>query len=219
MAEELTLKTKIVRVDLQSGGLAGGFSVRVKQIADLDPLLARVKVEDDIPFWAELWPSSLALARYLWQGADLTGYKTLELGAGLGLSGIVAGLKGASVLQTDLVVESLNWARENAVLNGLETIRYQQADWRDFRVEGTFDLIIGSDVLYEPKLHPHLESILSSRLAPGGRTCLADPGRTGGELFIETLQGKGWSVTKETITVLHDGLTNSINIYQVERRN
>lgn len=219
MSDRTMLKTKVVNIDLESPESTPGFSVKVKLIADLDPLLAKVKVDDDIPFWAELWPSSLGLARYLWQRTDLSGLKLLELGAGLGLSGIVASLKGARVLQTDLVGESLDWARENALLNGLDNIGYQQADWRDFQVEGAFDMIIASDVLYEPKLHVFLESILSKLLAPKGVAYLADPGRTGGKLFIESLQGKGWSVTVERIPVVHDGLSNTINISRLERGN
>lgn len=219
MSEQNILETKIITLDLESPEAGKGFSVKVKQIADLDPLLAKVKVEDDIPFWAELWPSSLGLARYLWQQPGLDGLQVLELGAGLGLSGIVAGLKGAKVLQTDLVTESLDWARENALLNGVENIQYRQADWRDFQLEDTFDLIIASDVLYEPKLHVFLEAILCTFLAPRGRAYLADPGRIGGKLFIERLQGNGWSATEERITVVHDGLTNTISIFKLERGN
>lgn len=112
----LSLKSEELIVDL------GGQTVKLKTVADLEPLLARVEEDDDIPFWAELWPSALGLARFIWQGPDLAGQKVLELGAGLGLPGIAAAFKGAAVTQTDLVPASLEWARENARLNGFGLI-------------------------------------------------------------------------------------------------
>src|SRR4051794_19415431 len=47
--------------------------------------------EEFLPYWADLWPSALALARALAPRA-LRGARTLELGCGVGLPSIAAAL-------------------------------------------------------------------------------------------------------------------------------
>src|SRR5437868_15453712 len=56
--------------------------------------------EGFLPYWAELWPSGLALARHV-AGLELDGLRVLELGRGLGLPSLTAALPGADVLATD----------------------------------------------------------------------------------------------------------------------
>ena len=57
--------------------------------------------EDEfMPYWAELWPSGLALARRL-AGRALRGARVVELGCGLGLPSLVAARGGGRVLATD----------------------------------------------------------------------------------------------------------------------
>ena len=173
-----------------------GRELRIRADASLDALLDQAKSEDDIPFWAELWPSSRALAAWLWE-RDLRGLSVLELGCGVGLAGIAAALRGARVLQTDYAPGALALARENALRNGCPDIAQQVADWRDFPPLGRFDLILGADILYEPRVHVHLRQVLERHLRPGGRAVLADPGRLGAEQFMAAAERAGWRWTLE----------------------
>jgi hypothetical protein len=50
-----------------------------------------------LPYWAELWPSAISLARYLHE-RDLAGARAIELGCGVGLPTIAALTRGAQVL-------------------------------------------------------------------------------------------------------------------------
>ena len=59
-----------------------------------------------MPYWAELWPSGLALADYV-ATLDLAGRRVLELGCGLALPSFAAALGGADVLATDWAPEAL----------------------------------------------------------------------------------------------------------------
>src|SRR6266487_96280 len=56
--------------------------------------------EELLPYWAELWPSGVALARAV-AGRALRGARTLELGCGLGTASVAAALAGGRVLATD----------------------------------------------------------------------------------------------------------------------
>ena len=69
---------------------------------DRDALLTEEAFEHEefLPYWAELWPSALALARVVAR-RPLTGRRVIELGCGLGLPSITAALAGGRVLATD----------------------------------------------------------------------------------------------------------------------
>nr|MBO2507243.1 hypothetical protein [Bacillota bacterium] len=168
-----------------------GRRLHIEAYASTDALLERAVTADDIPFWAELWPASRALAGWLWR-QDLRRLRVLELGCGVGLAGIAAALRGARVLQTDYVPEALALARVNARRNGCRSITRRLADWRRFPDLGRFDLILGADILYEPRLHGCLAGILERHLEPTGRAVLADPGRLGAERFVAAMEALGW---------------------------
>lgn len=180
-----------------------GRTFKMKVIDDIDYLLGLVKSDDDVPFWAVLWPAAEGMSEYFWDNIDFRGQRVLELGAGLGLVGIVTAAKEAGVVQTDFIPEALELAKENAKINGINNITYSLSDWREFSLTEKFDWIVGSDILYEPNLHPHLKSIFSNNLKTGGCIALADPGRDDAQKFIKQLVTEGFTV--ETVTrEVHD---------------
>ena len=75
--------------------------------------------EEFLPYWAELWPSSVALAKAVGARA-LRGAPTLELGCGLGLASIAAARAGGRVLATDWSAEAIRFTTGNAARNSLE---------------------------------------------------------------------------------------------------
>lgn len=179
------------------------------QPRDLEPLLARVREDDDIPFWAELWPAAEGLAHWLEERtAWLKGKKVLELGCGLGLVGLVAGAAGAQVWQTDFAPLALELAARNATSNGLN-LEQCLLDWREWRQLGQFDLVIGSDLFYEPTLHPDLFKTIDLNLVPNGIAIFSDPGREGGQAFLKLLKQQGWLVEETS--------QDQINIFLVRR--
>lgn len=191
----------------------------IKSIEDVDWLLELVKTDDDVPFWAVLWPAAVSMSEYFWEYVDFSGLRVLELGAGLGLAGMVASAKGASTVQTDFIPESLQLAKENAEINGINNISYLLADWRSFPIEEQFDRIIGSDILYEPKLHPCLEKIFADNLKSGGTVVIADPGREDAKKFIRKLSQGLFSletVTRETYDCGHKII---VTIYFLTKKN
>lgn len=169
----------------------GGFHWSIYSVANVDDLVDRAASVEDLPFWADLWPSALALAGNLIR-CNLQNKSVLELGAGVGLAGLAAREAGADVVQSDFVPLALEFCRVNALKNGVDGIRLLQADWRHFPCEPRYDIICGSDILYEPALHPHLQSIFETVLRPGGRVILADPMRPHADAFSRRMRSAGW---------------------------
>src|SRR4051812_49818030 len=86
---------------------------------DADALLDEHAFEEDefLPYWAQLWPSGVALARTVAARA-LKGARVLEVGCGLGLPSIAAARAGGRVLATDWSPAAVELLRANARRNG-----------------------------------------------------------------------------------------------------
>lgn len=183
-----------------------------------DDLLDTVQTDGDLqrfPYGLLLWTSAVGLARRLAAEATLVRGKTvLELGAGVGLPGMVAQALGAKVTQTDYQADALNLARINAHRNGVEGIRYLLADWREFYPAEAYDVVIGSDVLYERTLHADVARILRRALAPGGTLLFVDPLRPQAVEFMSRLEGEGWRVEMEGLTVEWQDETREIALFR-----
>jgi predicted nicotinamide N-methyase len=142
--------------------------------------------EEYLPYWAELWPSSLALARFV-GGRALHAARTLELGCGLGLPSLAAAAAGGRVLATDWSPESVAMTARNAERNGLavETLRCSWTAPEPLLARGPWDLVLASDVLYERRNGETLLPLLPRLLAPRGEVWLAEPGRPTAAAFLE----------------------------------
>ncbi len=173
--------------------LLGARTLEVRAASSLEPLLAEAD-PDRIPFWAMLWPSAPALARHLADGALGAGRRVLELGCGVGLSGIAAAALGARVTQTDRFPEAVLAARGNARRNGVRGLRCAAADWRAWPFISRWPLIVGSDILYERSAHGALRGVLERSLEPGGTVLLTDPCRPMSLAFLVAMERSGWSV-------------------------
>ena len=115
--------------------------------------------EEFLPYWAELWPSAVAVARAVVE-LRLAGLRVVELGCGLALPSIVAALGGADVLATDWSPDALGVAAANAERNGA-------------RVE--MQLVAWSEASRLLELLPSL----------GPEILLADPSRPNAQRFLE----------------------------------
>ncbi len=205
------IATEILDVD------TGDRVFKLKAVKDIDSLLNLVENDDDVPFWAVLWPAAKGMARFLWNYPGLEGKSILELGAGLGLAGMVAAARGGCVTQTDFVPEALEYCQFNSELNGIDDITRILADWRSFDIGQRFDLVVGSDILYEPTLHPYLQDIFSNNVKPGGRIILSDPGRKDAQEFIRKLVKQGFEQAVFDYRVEDAGLYYNVNVYVLIR--
>ena len=156
-----------------------------------DPIVEqRYKADNYLPYWPIIWPSGLMLAaRILTETTSppippSMDARAIDLGCGLGTTGIAAALRGWHVTFTDYDPEAIEFAAHNALRNGIppDRIRALHMDWRD-PLQETFPWVLASDVLYERRLHPLLLSAIQKLLAPGGHAWVSDPQRTAAEDF------------------------------------
>jgi predicted nicotinamide N-methyase len=139
--------------------------------------------DEFLPYWAELWPSGLALARDV-SSLDVDGLRVLELGCGLGLPALAASLRGADVLATDWAEDAVGLLRRNAERNGvfLRVARVRWSEPEPLLRAAPWDLVLGADLLYEARNAEQLTELLP-RL--GGEVVLAEPGRPHAGAFLE----------------------------------
>ena len=187
----------------------GGRDLRLLRPRDADALLDEEAFEREefLPYWAELWPSSLALARAI-AGRALRGARTLELGCGLGLPSIVAALAGGRVLATDWSAEAVAMTAANAERNDaeLETLVCSWTEPQPLLDRAPWDLILASDVLYEARNGEVLLELLP-RLGPD--VLLADPGRPAAGRFLETAE-RDWTIESRAVSELANGAVHRL---------
>jgi methyltransferase-like protein 23 len=169
-----------------------------------------------LPFGSALWPAAIALAHEL-AARVLRGVSLLELGAGTGLPGIVAATLGARVVQTDRNAAALLVCRRNAERNGV-VLEQRAADWAAWNEPGTYDIIVGADILYADGIHPQLRHIFETNLAPGGRLLLADPFRPTSFELLEAMGSSGWNVAMTKWTVGAVPPARPIGVFELTRR-
>lgn len=195
LSAHAALAARLARVPLYRHRLtAAGRDWLVDAVKDQDLLLAAADHFDAFPYGLLLWDSAVVLADALASLGRLDGKRLLELGSGVGLAGLAARHLGAEVVQTDHAAEALELARRNAALNGIEGIAQRLADWARWDGTECFDLVIGSDVLYDGSAHAPIAKVLEASLTDGGTVLLADPGRTATPFFIRDMTAAGWRV-------------------------
>jgi len=189
-------------------------SIPFTQIADPDRVLDQVAEQEDrlerlsgrrtdgdqlhLPYWAELWDSALGIGQLLVRRrAEFAGRAAMDLGCGMGLAGTVAARIGMHVLFADLEPPALLFAQLNS-LPDAPRVRTRRLNWQTDRLDERFDLILGADILYERKQWDFLEPFWRAHLATGATVLLGEPGRQTGEMFIDWIGQRGWSLERHS---------------------
>lgn len=198
----------------------GPFSIEFFRVANpselSDSLDAESFGEDErFPYWAELWPSGLALARFLARRGLQGAVVALELGCGMGLAGVTAAVLGARVTFTDFEPHALAFAAANHALNLGRPARLLQVDWRDPPEGLSAPLVLAADVLYERRFLEPFLATLRRVLAPGGTALISEPGRRVAEGTVEGLEREGYRRELHLEEVTVGGLEHSVWIHEV----
>jgi predicted nicotinamide N-methyase len=175
-------------------------SLLISRPVDYDRLIddAAADPEQNLPYWAELWPSGIALAAKIARDpAIVQGKCVLELGCGLGVTAIAALRAGADLLATDYSPEALALCSLNALEQAGAEPKTLRVNWREPSTrlhdagEG-YPVVLAADVLYELRDVDPLLALAERVVAPDGELWLAEPGRPPAARFLESIGARGW---------------------------
>jgi predicted nicotinamide N-methyase len=129
------------------------------------------------PLFGHIWPSARVLALAM-NSHDLTGKRILEIGAGLALASLVIHRRAGNMTVSEWHPLSQDFLEQNLVLNGMSPLKYHSGNWAELNPGlGQFDLIIGSDILYERQQPDQLAAFIDRHAAPLAEIIIVDPDR------------------------------------------
>jgi predicted nicotinamide N-methyase len=145
-----------------------------------DPLGIAENLGISSSFWSlfgVVWPSSLVLAEFM-SDYPLGKKRILEIGCGMALSSLLLNKLNADITATDYHPEVGGFLLDNTLLNKGKPIAYEQTDWACLDDNlGLFDLVIGSDLLYEDAHVALLAQFIQRHANPQCEVIIVDPGR------------------------------------------
>lgn len=158
------------------------------------------------PLFGMVWPSGLQLAACLAAHPVRAGERILEIGCGLALPSLVAHRRGADITASDCHPLAASFLRANLLLNGLQPLSYRHGQWntparpreregrhRGSVVRGRFDLVIGSDLLYERDVRGGLAAFIAHHAQADAQVWIVDPDRGNRSAFHRAMAAAGFS--------------------------
>jgi len=139
-----------------------------------------------------IWPSSQILAN-LMNNYNIENKRILEVGCGIALSSLVLNHRDADITTTDFNPEVQNFLNENVRINEGSIIPFECANWANSDDSlGKFDLIIGSDILYEQFHLEDLSRFLNEHANESCEIIIVDPGRGNHAKFTKMMVALGY---------------------------
>ncbi len=162
----------------------GGSDFRIRallnrqQFSDPDGSAERAGVAPaSWPLFGVVWPAGLALAEEMCH-FPIAGKSILEIGCGIALTSLVLARRGANITACDYHPLAETFLQHNVALNDLPALPFCTAPWLGPNpLLGRFDLIVGSDLLYEPDHAELLAGFIGRHAQPASQVLIADPGR------------------------------------------
>ena len=169
-----------------------------QQYADVDGIALRLGISSATwPLFGIVWASGTVLA-HLMAEHEIDGLRILEVGCGIALASLVLNQRHANITATDYHPEAGNFLRENVTLNHGSAIPFVRTGWEDEATElGVFDLIIGSDILYERDHAGQIAAMMLRHARPDAELLITDPGRGNSGPFTRAMAAQGYTVTEQ----------------------
>lgn len=194
--------------------VAGGQPLEIRALLDnqqyADPLGAAAAAGISPASWALfglIWPSAQKLAD-LMQAWEFGKRRVLEIGCGLALASMVVHRRGGTVTASDRHPLAADFLRANLLLNQLPTLPYRVGNWETANPAlGRFDLIIGSDLLYEPDPAGRLAAFIECHAEAAAEVLIIDPDRGNRGAFKHRMDALGFGLSETRLLApLHDGV-------------
>ena len=177
-------------------------------------------LKEDVPFpyWARLWPSAVAMCRFLAANRTLLkNKKVLELASGLGLPGLMAAQIAAEVVVSDYDPNAVEMMNSSITANALSNIDARQLDWHHLPENLGPDVLLLSDINYNPTAFETIYHVLTGFLEKGVIIVLTTPQRLLARPFIERLLP--WVIQRDELLIELDAEQTYISIFVMAKSN
>jgi predicted nicotinamide N-methyase len=140
------------------------------------------------PFWAKLWPSSIALLDVLNAHPHLIQNKhVLEIGAGIGLPSLMMASITKSIQISDYNLEAVELLQKNIEHLQLPNVQAIQLDWNNLPENIQPEVLILSDVNYDPTQFETLKKLIEKFIHQGCTVILSTPHRIMASPFVNSI--------------------------------
>jgi len=164
------------------------------------------------PLFGLLWPSGVHLAALMALRPVCSREQILEIGCGLALASLVSHRRGATVTASDCHPLAESFLKENLRLNRLPPLNYRHGHWgypsqppvreaalATRALQAQYDLVIGSDLLYERDTNANFAAFIARHLAPAGEVWIIDPNRGNRSAFNRQMGAQGFLIREERL--------------------
>ncbi|MEO5947036.1 MAG: methyltransferase [Chitinophagaceae bacterium] len=169
------------------------------------------------PYWAQVWHAAIGLCIFLQQHPEYIKNRTvLELGAGLGLPGIVAAATAKDICISDKSPEVIAIVQQSVLHHQLNNVSCKVIDWNDIDAVPVSEVVLLSDINYEPDAFAALTKMIVHFLDNNCTIILCTPQRLMGKAFVESLLA--YCITNATIPVQLRGKQENISVFVLVKK-
>jgi predicted nicotinamide N-methyase len=169
------------------------------------------------PYWAKVWPSAIALHNLLKKHPSLIRDKTvLELGAGVGLPALMIADITKSIIISDYNSKAVELLQKNIAHLQLQNVQAMQLDWNTIPENITAEVVILSDVNYDPTQFETLTKLIEKFIHQGCTIILSTPQRIMASPFV--LELASYIVAEYLELVDENGVTKEISILVLSKK-
>lgn len=169
-----------------------------RQFLDLDGVAEKLGISSALwPIFGVVWKSSIILANFI-QDYQYKNKRVLEVGCGIGLTSLFLNHFLADITATDIHPEAENFLKENVLLNKGRDLPFFRTGWGDKKSDmGEFDLIVGSDLLYEDIHIELLANFINQHTKSHCDIIIVDPIRGRHARFSKKMVALGYTHCKD----------------------
>jgi predicted nicotinamide N-methyase len=147
------------------------------------------------PFWAKVWPASIALTQFLKNHPQWIANKNiLEIGAGIALPSFAIAKLAKNLIISDYAPEAVALIEKNISLQKLTNTKALVLDWNHFPNDVFADTILLSDINYAPDQFEALLNLIQGWLIKETVIIIATPQRIMANSFVTRI----WPFVKHT---------------------